>query len=269
MAEFLTTADMSAEVERVVKRAQHRVVIVSPYLRTRDRIRSLIKERAERGVEVHIVYGKEELHERERGWIDALPSVQLYFHKDLHAKCYMSESAAVLGSMNLYDFSQANNVEMGVLIRAQGDAEVFEDVVEEVERIIREAQERRPDDAVSDRAAQEHDTDQVAEATAATGATDIASDPVGRTAPECPRCGTVMVRRTASTGPNEGRGFWGCPRFPKCRGVLSGPDVETPEELALDDPVEAVEPPGLEASGDVVAISRRQRRQQRRSRAEG
>ena len=25
MAEFLTTADMSAEVERVVKRAQHRV----------------------------------------------------------------------------------------------------------------------------------------------------------------------------------------------------------------------------------------------------
>ena len=98
MAEFLTTADMSAEVERVVKRAQHRVVIVSPFLRTRDRIRSLIKERAERGVEVHIVYGKEELHERERGWIDALPSVQLYFHKDLHAKCYMSESAAVLGS---------------------------------------------------------------------------------------------------------------------------------------------------------------------------
>ena len=55
----------------------------SPYIKTRDRIRSLIKERAERGVEVHIVYGKAELHKRERGWIDALPRVQLFFHKDL------------------------------------------------------------------------------------------------------------------------------------------------------------------------------------------
>ena len=251
MSEFLTTADMSAEVERVVKRAQHRVVIVSPYLRTRDRIRSLIKERAERGVEVHIVYGKEELHERERCWIDALPSVQLYFHKDLHAKCYMSESAAVLGSMNLYDFSQANNIEMGVLIRAQGDAEVFEDVVEEVERIIREAQERRSDGAASERVTQERDTDQVADSKGVEGVTDTDGEAARRTAPKCPLCGTVMVGRTSRKGSNKGQQFWGCPRFPKCRGSRNGPDVEAPDDQAK-----------------TVAVSRRQRRR-RRSRAEG
>ena len=147
MAEFLTTADMSAAVERIIKRAEHRVVIVSPYLKTRDRVRSLIKERSAKGVEVHIVYGKAELHDRERAWIEALPSVRLYFHKDLHAKCYMNESAAVLGSMNLYDFSQANNIEMGVLLEAQGDADAFEDVAEEAERIISNAQQRHPDAA--------------------------------------------------------------------------------------------------------------------------
>ena len=251
MAEFLTTADMSAEVERVVKRAQHRVVIVSPYLRTRDRIRSLIKERAERGVEVHIVYGKEELHDKERAWIDVLPSVRLHFHKDLHAKCYMSESVAVLGSMNLYDFSQANNIEMGVLIRAQGDTEVFEDVVEEVERIIREAQERRPDGAASDRATRERDTDQVADSKAVEGATGTDSEAARQTAPRCPRCRTVMVRRTSSKGSNQGQQFWGCPRFPKCRGTRNDPDVETSDDQAK-----------------TVAVSRRERRR-RRSRAEG
>jgi DNA-binding helix-hairpin-helix protein with protein kinase domain len=35
----------------------------------------------------------------------------------------------------------------------------------------------------------------------------------------CPRCGSAMVRRTASRGPNAGSGFWGCSRFPQCRGT--------------------------------------------------
>ena len=154
MTKFLTTAGISHHVEEILSRAQHRVVIMSPYLRTRDRIRSLIKERAERGVEIHIVYGKEDLHSKERAWIDALPAVRLYFHRNLHAKCFMNESAAVVGSMNLYDFSELNNIEMGVLIEAQGDAEVFEEVVEGVERIIRYAQERQLSAAASDGATQ-------------------------------------------------------------------------------------------------------------------
>ena len=38
-----------------------------------------------------------------------------------------------------------------------------------------------------------------------------------------------MVLRTARRGANEGNQFWGCPTFPKCRGVV---DVETSEETA-------------------------------------
>jgi DNA-binding helix-hairpin-helix protein with protein kinase domain len=37
----------------------------------------------------------------------------------------------------------------------------------------------------------------------------------------CPRCGSSMVRRTANQGPNAGGGFWGCSRFPQCRGTRS------------------------------------------------
>jgi ssDNA-binding Zn-finger/Zn-ribbon topoisomerase 1 len=38
-------------------------------------------------------------------------------------------------------------------------------------------------------------------------------------APECPKCGAVMIRRQAKSGNNAGQEFWGCSTFPKCRGV--------------------------------------------------
>jgi len=40
-------------------------------------------------------------------------------------------------------------------------------------------------------------------------------------APDCPSCGTKMVRRTAKTGANAGKEFWGCPSYPRCKGVVA------------------------------------------------
>ncbi len=35
----------------------------------------------------------------------------------------------------------------------------------------------------------------------------------------CPRCGATMVRRMARRGRRSGRMFWGCSRYPTCRGT--------------------------------------------------
>jgi restriction system protein len=35
----------------------------------------------------------------------------------------------------------------------------------------------------------------------------------------CPKCGSPMILRTARNGDNQGKQFWGCTRFPKCRTV--------------------------------------------------
>ena len=40
--------------------------------------------------------------------------------------------------------------------------------------------------------------------------------------PSCPRCGSRMVRRTARRGWNAGNQFWGCSRYPGCRGTRNG-----------------------------------------------
>jgi restriction system protein len=42
------------------------------------------------------------------------------------------------------------------------------------------------------------------------------SDPI----PPCPQCGSPMVLRTAKTGKNAGHQFWGCSKYPACKGLL-------------------------------------------------
>ncbi|MCD2492969.1 NERD domain-containing protein [Lacrimispora sp. NSJ-141] len=41
------------------------------------------------------------------------------------------------------------------------------------------------------------------------------------TAVICPRCGAHMVKRKATKGANAGNEFYGCSRYPKCRGIIN------------------------------------------------
>ena len=56
-----------------------------------------------------------------------------------------------------------------------------------------------------------------------------------------------MVRRTARKGANRGQQFWGCSKFPKCRGIVSGPESESLDDA--DDSSRPVEPHGRDRKG--------------------
>jgi hypothetical protein len=55
----------------------------------------------------------------------------------------MSEEACIITSLNLYEFSQVNNNEMGVLITRTDDADMYRDAHDEAQRIIRISDEVR------------------------------------------------------------------------------------------------------------------------------
>jgi restriction system protein len=38
----------------------------------------------------------------------------------------------------------------------------------------------------------------------------------------CPKCGSEMVLREARKGPHAGKKFWGCSKYPECKGLVSG-----------------------------------------------
>ena len=50
---------------------------------------------------------------------------------------------------------------------------------------------------------------------------DVQTTPKVQTEPDisCPTCGNSMLLRLAKRGKNTGDRFWGCSRFPKCRGT--------------------------------------------------
>lgn len=49
----------------------------------------------------------------------------------------------------------------------------------------------------------------------------------------CPQCGGAMVLRMARTGRYAGSQFYGCKRYPECRGIreVAGPSNSTPVDV--------------------------------------
>jgi hypothetical protein len=143
MAKFLNTSATNYYIEELIKNAKDRLILISPFLKLNDRIKELLEDKDRLKIDVRIVYGKSELQPKEINWLNELSFIRTSFCKNLHAKCYMNEEGAIITSLNLYEFSQVNNNEMGVFISRNEDAEMYRDTYEEAQRIIRISDEVR------------------------------------------------------------------------------------------------------------------------------
>ena len=143
LARFLTTTGVSYQLEEIIKGAEERLVIISPFLRINERIKSLFEDRDRMKIDIRVVYGKSELQPEEISWLESMDSIRTSFCKNLHAKCYLNENRALLTSMNLYEFSQVNNYEMGVLVGREDEPELYDEIFQETMRIVRGSEEIR------------------------------------------------------------------------------------------------------------------------------
>lgn len=143
MAKFLNTSATNYFLEELIKDARDRLILISPFLKLNDRIKELLSDKNRLKIDVRIVYGKSELQPEEISWLNGLTYVRTSFCKNLHAKCYLNEELCIVTSLNLYEFSQVNNNEMGVLFRRGEDADLYREAYEEAQRIIRISEEVR------------------------------------------------------------------------------------------------------------------------------
>lgn len=143
MPKFLNTSATNYYLEELIKNAKERLILISPFLKINDRIRELLEDKNRMKIDVRIVYGKSELHPQEINWLKSLTFVRTSFCKNLHAKCYLNEEVAIITSLNLYDFSQVNNNEMGILLTREADSECYRDAYDEAQRIVRVSDEVR------------------------------------------------------------------------------------------------------------------------------
>ena len=143
MAKFLNTSATNYFLEELIKGASDRLILISPFLKLNDRMKELLADKNRLKIDVRIVYGKSELQPQEIEWLRGMTYIRTSFCKNLHAKCYMNEEMCIVTSLNLYEFSQVNNNEMGILIQRADDGPLYRDAYEEAQRIIRISDEVR------------------------------------------------------------------------------------------------------------------------------
>lgn len=140
MAEFLTTSGTSYHIENIIKGAKSKLVLVTPYLKLTKTLFERLRDADKRGVKITLIFGKNELPTDQQGWLGELSRLEVFYFENLHAKCYFNEDTMVITSMNMYEFSEKNNREMGVLIARKADADLFQNAVVETKSIQESSQ---------------------------------------------------------------------------------------------------------------------------------
>jgi hypothetical protein len=136
--EFLTTKKIAAGIEDIIKNANTRIFLISPYIKLSKEYIEWLEEAVERDVDIVIIYGKQkDIEENTRKALEGLGNITVKYYEHLHSKCYMNESFAIVSSMNLYDFSERNNREMGISIFRKEDSEIFSKIFIEIRSLIR------------------------------------------------------------------------------------------------------------------------------------
>ena len=137
MAKFLSTRKAVSEIEDLIKNAGEKLILISPYLKLSKDFKELLTYRNSKDKITTVIFGKQELNPEELKFLQGLRFVVLKYNEDLHAKCYVNDDKMIITSLNLYQFSMANNKEMGVLIDRNdpADIQLFQDAFQEVDYI--------------------------------------------------------------------------------------------------------------------------------------
>ena len=113
MIKFLTTNGINFHLEELLKNAQKEIILISPYIQLQRRIKEILSQKKDSGLDIIFVCRAKDLKEDPSRF-----STKVFDCPTLHAKCYMNEHEAIVTSLNLYEFSQQNNEEMGFYIKS-------------------------------------------------------------------------------------------------------------------------------------------------------
>jgi phosphatidylserine/phosphatidylglycerophosphate/cardiolipin synthase-like enzyme len=106
---------------------------VSPYIEINDQIRSHIRGSDGRNVDIRVIFRKDaKINADDLSFLNSLKMKHIFTCKDLHAKCYLNENTAIITSMNLYDYSQTHNREIGIKVDNKEDPDLYKEIYDEI-----------------------------------------------------------------------------------------------------------------------------------------
>jgi len=125
MIKFLKAFELNTKIEELLREAKANLWLISPYIKLHHRYKGVLKTQLHNDkLEIILVFGKNDtdiqksLPKEELDFFIQFPNIEIRYEKRLHAKFYMNDYLSIITSMNLYDFSQDNNIEAGILLEA-------------------------------------------------------------------------------------------------------------------------------------------------------
>lgn len=136
MAEFVSGNQLNLSLEKIFENAEKHLVLISPYIKLHSRFVDVLKSKSQIDkLKITIVFGKNEenisksLNVEDFKFLREFPNLEIRYEPRLHAKYYANEYSSLLSSMNLYDFSQNNNIEFGIIAKSSLAESVVNDFI--------------------------------------------------------------------------------------------------------------------------------------------
>jgi hypothetical protein len=119
--EILYDIQLNAELEKLIQNAKKHLFLVSPYIDLDPKIKDAIKTHQDKPeFKLSILFGKADseycnsFKKESFEFLSAFPNIDIRYNERLHAKYYENDFDYIITSMNLYNYSLANNIEIGL-----------------------------------------------------------------------------------------------------------------------------------------------------------
>lgn len=119
--DFLFDEQLVAAVIKLIRTSKHKLLLISPYIDLDARVMDALNEKKGlHNFELKVLFGKNEnnylksIKKNSLEYLKQFPNVEIRYNDRLHAKFYLNDFEYIMTSLNLYDYSLANNIEVGV-----------------------------------------------------------------------------------------------------------------------------------------------------------
>jgi hypothetical protein len=128
--EILTTPHISVRILKIIEETEKYCFLVTPYFDNWTHLENCLKKAADQKKKIIFFIRDEKFYTKNIQEFYNEYKFDMIFVKDLHAKIFVNEREAIITSMNLYDYSQKNNHEIGVLIKNKDDVnKIAKDII--------------------------------------------------------------------------------------------------------------------------------------------
>ena len=120
--------------------------IVTPYLKIPQQTKNYIKNVDKRDIKFTIISRSENItdkniNETDIQFLKELTHANIRVCENLHAKCFLNEKEGLITSMNLHEYSQTHNWEMGIVFTKADDPVIYDAALNEVMMIVEQSTE--------------------------------------------------------------------------------------------------------------------------------